>query len=137
VLASLAMLARDRRALRVAAGGSAPPISFVALRGLGAARSGRESRFAIRTGKLDLRGCRPDDSVALRIEGDDANRLYRLHRVGRLLGSLVQPFLYPILHTVDDAPPLPSETLQRSRYPALVGCPKPGRFDGQAETSYF
>jgi hypothetical protein len=47
--------ARARQgALRVAAGGSAPPISFVALRGLGAARSGRESRFADRTGKLDL-----------------------------------------------------------------------------------
>src|SRR5208283_2399801 len=41
-------------ALRVAAGGSAPPISFVALRGPGAARSGRESRLAGRTGKQDL-----------------------------------------------------------------------------------
>jgi hypothetical protein len=40
VLASLAMLARDKRALCVAAGGSAPPISFVALYGLSAARSG-------------------------------------------------------------------------------------------------
>jgi hypothetical protein len=50
VLAILAMLA----SLRVAPGGSAPPNSFVALRGLGAARSGRESRFADRTGKQDL-----------------------------------------------------------------------------------
>jgi hypothetical protein len=39
VLASLAMLARQG-ALCVAAGGSAPPISCVALRGFGAARSG-------------------------------------------------------------------------------------------------
>jgi hypothetical protein len=38
------------------------------------ARSGRESRFADRTGKQDLRGGHPDDSIALRIEGDDANR---------------------------------------------------------------
>jgi hypothetical protein len=74
VLASLAMLARDKRALCVAAGGSAPLISFVALYGLSAARSGRESRFADRTGKQDLRGGRLDDSIALRIEGDDANR---------------------------------------------------------------
>src|SRR6202451_1722712 len=65
------MLARQC-ALRVAAGGSAPPISCVALRGLGAARSGRESRFADRTGKQDLRGGRSDHSVALGIEGDDA-----------------------------------------------------------------
>jgi len=50
VLAILAMLAR-RGALRVAPGGSAPPISFVARRGAGVARSGRESRFADRTGK--------------------------------------------------------------------------------------
>src|ERR1700728_2316896 len=69
------MLARARgAALRVAAGGSAPPISCVALRGLGAARSGRESRLADRTGKQDLRGGRSDHSVALGIEGDDANR---------------------------------------------------------------
>jgi hypothetical protein len=47
--------ARARQgALRVAAGGSAPPISCVALRGLGAARSGRESRLTDRTGKQDL-----------------------------------------------------------------------------------
>src|SRR3954447_25395619 len=63
-----------KRALRVAPGGSAPPISFVALRGLGAARSGRESRLTDRTGKLDLGGRRPDDAVALWIEGDDADR---------------------------------------------------------------
>jgi hypothetical protein len=55
VLASLAMLALQG-ALCVAPGGSAPPISFVARRGLGAARSGRESRLADRTGKLDLKG---------------------------------------------------------------------------------
>src|ERR1700738_605668 len=73
VLAILAMLVRQG-ALRVVPGGSAPPISCVARRGLGAARSGRESRLADRTGKLDLRRRRPDDGVALRIEGDDANR---------------------------------------------------------------
>src|ERR1700712_1970536 len=61
-------------ALRVVPGGSAPPISCVARRGLGAARSGRESRLADRTGKLDLRGGRPDAGIAARIEGDDPNR---------------------------------------------------------------
>ena len=67
--------ARARQgALRVAAGGSAPPISFVARRGLGTARSGRESRLSDRTGKQDLRCRRLDDSVAFRIKRDDANR---------------------------------------------------------------
>src|ERR1700683_1614438 len=61
-------------ALRVAAGGSAPPISSVVLRGLCAARSGRESRLANRTGKLDLGARRLDVSVALRIERDDTDR---------------------------------------------------------------
>ena len=46
MLASLAMLLRQG-ALRVAAGGSAPPIPCVARRGLGAARSGRESSLPI------------------------------------------------------------------------------------------
>jgi hypothetical protein len=46
VLAILAMLAL-KCALRVAAGGSAPPIPSVALRGRGAARSGRKSRFPV------------------------------------------------------------------------------------------
>ena len=58
----------------MAAGGSAPPISSVVLRGLGVARSGRESRLADRTGKLDLGARRLDVSVALRIERDDADR---------------------------------------------------------------
>jgi hypothetical protein len=49
----LAMLAT----LRVAPSVSSPPISFMALRGLGVARSGRESRLADQNGKLDL-GCR-------------------------------------------------------------------------------
>ena len=40
----------QKAALRVAAGGSAPLFSFVARHGLGAARSGRESRFSDRTG---------------------------------------------------------------------------------------
>ena len=77
MLASLAMLARDRARcawLRVAACGSAPPISFVARRGLGTAMSGRESRLSDRTGKQDLRCRRLDDSVAFRIKRDDANR---------------------------------------------------------------
>ena len=73
MLAILAMLVRQG-ALRVAPGGSAPPIPYVARRGLGVARSGRESRLADRTGKLDLRGCRADDNVALRIEGDRTDR---------------------------------------------------------------
>ena len=46
--------ARAPGALRVAAGGSAPPIPFVAPRGLDAARWGRESKCADRTGKPDL-----------------------------------------------------------------------------------
>ena len=69
MLAILAMLVRQG-ALRVAPGGSAPPISFVARRGLGAARSGRESRLADRTGKPNLRCCCLDQHVALWIEGD-------------------------------------------------------------------
>ena len=55
MLASLAMLA-PKGALRVAPGGSAPPILYVARRGFGHARSGRESRLAGRTGKQALRG---------------------------------------------------------------------------------
>ena len=73
MLAILAMLVRQG-ALRVAPGGSAPPISFVARRALGTARSGRESRLADRTGKPDLRcGCL-DQHVALWIEGDGGCR---------------------------------------------------------------
>src|SRR4051812_39582079 len=45
---------RHARARQHAARGSAPLISCVARRGLGAARSGRDSRLADRTGKLDL-----------------------------------------------------------------------------------
>lgn len=71
MLAILAMLVRQG-ALRVAPGGSAPPISFVARRGLGAARSGRKSRLADRTEKRNWRRCRPD--VALWIEGDGGCR---------------------------------------------------------------
>src|SRR4051812_15993510 len=67
--------ARARQgALCVAPGGSTPPISCVALRGLSAPRSGRESRRADRTGKLDFWGFRLDDAVALWIEGDGADR---------------------------------------------------------------
>ena len=73
MLAILTMLVRQG-ALRVAPGGSAPPISFVARRGLGAARSGRESRLADRTGKLDLRCCCLDQHVALWIEDDGGCR---------------------------------------------------------------
>src|SRR5215472_14115574 len=61
-------------ALRVAPGGSAPPLSFVARRGLATARSGRESRLADRTGKLDSRCCCPDQHAALWIEGDGGYR---------------------------------------------------------------
>jgi hypothetical protein len=54
VLASLAMLVRDGARCAWAPGGSAPPIPSEARRGLGgAARSGRESRLADRTGKQD------------------------------------------------------------------------------------
>ena len=66
MLAILAMLAR-KGALRVAPGGSAPPFPFVARRGSGCARSGRESRFADRTGKRVLRYCRLDKRAPLRV----------------------------------------------------------------------
>ena len=69
MLAILAMLARYD-ALRVAAGGSAPPFPSVARRGLGGARSGRESRRADRTGKLAFARSCLDRQVALRVEGD-------------------------------------------------------------------
>jgi hypothetical protein len=68
VLAILAMLAR-KSALRVAPGGSAPPIPSVARRGSGGARSGRESRLADRTGKRVLRYRRPDKQVPDRPPG--------------------------------------------------------------------
>src|ERR1700733_4344378 len=61
-------------ALRVAPGGSAPPIPCVARRGVGIARSGRESRFADRTGKLHLRYSRLDQCITLGIEGDGGDR---------------------------------------------------------------
>src|SRR5918993_4907152 len=69
VLASLAMLA----ALRVAAGGRAPPVTAAARRGRGNARSGRESRPISRTGKQSA-GRRGDHAVAFRVEGDGADR---------------------------------------------------------------
>jgi hypothetical protein len=49
--------ARAPRRLRVAPGGSAPPIPCVARRGHGGARSGRESRLFDRTGKRLLQSC--------------------------------------------------------------------------------
>jgi hypothetical protein len=85
VLAILAMLAR-KGALRVAPGGSAPPISSVALRGLGVARSGRESRLADRTGKLDRQCRRLGDSVAFTVGRDDAYQ----HPVAGLPGTTVE-----------------------------------------------
>src|SRR3954467_14994159 len=60
-------------ALRVAAGGCAPPITSTARRGRARARSGRESRFASRTGKRGLGRC-GDHAVALGIEGDGTDR---------------------------------------------------------------
>src|SRR3954452_21412804 len=50
--------------LRVAAGGSAPPIPFAARQGQGRARSGRGSRPARRTGKHRFGPRRLDDIVA-------------------------------------------------------------------------
>src|SRR5689334_12681257 len=61
-------------ALCVAAGGCAPLITCAARRGVSAARSGRESRPAGRTGKLDLRCHRQREAVALRVEGDGCDR---------------------------------------------------------------
>ena len=69
MLAILAMLAR-KRALRVAPGGSAPPIPSVARCDSASARSGRESRLADRTGKRGLRYRRLDQQVPLRVQGD-------------------------------------------------------------------
>src|SRR3954468_18639312 len=60
-------------ALRVAAGGCPPLIAAAVRRGREAARSGRESRVASRTGKHGLaRGC--DKAVAFGVEGDGADR---------------------------------------------------------------
>ena len=73
MLAILAMLAR-KGALRVAPGGSAPPIPCAPLRGFGAVRSGRESRLADRTGKRFLHDCRLDHGVPLWIERDLGHR---------------------------------------------------------------
>src|SRR5215468_4592354 len=73
VLAILTMLAR-RGALRVAAGGSAPPIPCVARRGHGGTRSGRESRLIDRTRKLGLKRGGLDRHVSLRIERYSAYR---------------------------------------------------------------
>src|ERR1700709_2591329 len=106
------MLVR-RSALRVAAGDCAPPLSFVALRGLGAARSGRESRLADRTGKLDLRGCRADDSVALRIEGDDANRCPVAGRPTPALRVALPGVLVDHVASSEHAAILPGMTLRR------------------------
>jgi hypothetical protein len=76
VLAILAMLA----ALRVAAGGSAPPIPSAARQGQGRARSGRESRPACRTGKQGFGQERLDDIAAhrLRFGGAIRNSAFRL-----------------------------------------------------------
>ena len=76
VLAVLAMLA----ALRVVAGGCAPvgllrsPTPFAARRGLGIARSGRESRCPDRTGKLGFRRCSTRRRVTLRVQRDRGHR---------------------------------------------------------------
>jgi hypothetical protein len=67
VLARLAMLAR-RAALRVAATACAPLFPAAARHGHACTRSGRESRFASRTGKLALRQRDLDDAVALRVQ---------------------------------------------------------------------
>ena len=80
MLAILAMLTRQGRgALRVAPGGCAlplpsPPLPSPPRRGLLFARSGRESRFADRTGKLGLGQCRLDHRVPLGVEGHGAHR---------------------------------------------------------------
>ena len=97
----------------MAPGGSTPPISCVVLRGLGAARSGRESRLADRTGKLDLRGCRADDSVALRIEGDDANRCPVAGRPTPALRVALPGVLVDHVASSEHAAILPGMTLRR------------------------
>src|SRR4051812_2895555 len=60
--------------LRVAAGGSAPPITYVARRGISIPRSGRRSRSADRTEKPGRRCQRRDKAVALWVECDDSDR---------------------------------------------------------------
>src|ERR1700680_4304511 len=60
--------------LRVVPGGSAPPVPSAARRDGGVARSGRESRCAGRTGKLDFRYCRLDNRIALWVECDGGDR---------------------------------------------------------------
>src|SRR4051794_20786566 len=61
--------------LRVAVGGCAPPIPYVARHGCGGIRSGRESRLADRTGKRRRRWrIPPYQSVSLRGEGHKRDR---------------------------------------------------------------
>src|SRR4051795_12295968 len=70
VLAIRAMLAL----LRVAVGGCAPPIPYVARQGECTFRSGRESRPIDRTGKREWRWRIPHRDVSLWVEGDDCDR---------------------------------------------------------------
>ena len=53
---------------------ASPPLPSPPRRGLLFARSGRESRFADRTGKLGLGQCRLDHRVPLGVEGHGAHR---------------------------------------------------------------
>jgi hypothetical protein len=73
VLAILAMLAPGR--LRVAPGGSAPPIPYVARRGPCDARSGQESRLDDQTEKLVLRYRGSGKRVPHRVDHDRNLRL--------------------------------------------------------------
>jgi hypothetical protein len=100
VLAILAMLA----ALRVAAGGSAPPIPSAARQGQGRARSGRESRSACRTGKQGLgQGCL-DDIAALRLllGGAIRNGGFRFANVDDGRNMATSSACFPRLTVADD-----------------------------------
>jgi hypothetical protein len=90
-------------ALRVAAGGSAPPIPSAARQGSGTARSGRESRPACRTGKQGLgQGCLDDIAThRLRLGGAirEASRFASV-KDGRNIASSCPRF--PRLPVTDD-----------------------------------
>src|SRR3954469_1048984 len=90
-------------ALRVAAGGSAPPIPSAARQGQGTARSGRESRPACRTGKQGLEG-RLDDLATRRLRLGGAIRnsasCFASGNDGRNIASLSPCF--PRLTVTDD-----------------------------------
>src|SRR4051812_44498933 len=91
-------------ALRVAAGGSAPPIPFAARQGPSTARSGRESRPACRTGKQGLGQGRLDDIAThqLRLGGAIRNSASQFASVDDSRNIAASSPYFPRLPVTDD-----------------------------------